>query len=50
VKRHQKKLAKKLAESSNRRRFNLVEMISRMPKNYKTEDFPKSKPVGKEVW
>jgi antitoxin MazE len=33
-----------------RRKFNLAEMVSRMPRNYKAREESFGKPVGKEEW
>jgi antitoxin MazE len=32
------------------KKFDLAEMVAKMPKNYKAGEFPESKPVGKEIW
>ena len=32
------------------RRFDLAEMVSRMPKDYQVQEESFGKPVGKEVW
>ena len=51
MKQHSKKRERKLSDVPKKReKFNLLEMLSRMPKNYKVEEFPKTKPLGKEVW
>jgi antitoxin MazE len=34
----------------SKRKFDLVEMISRMPRNYKAREEAWGKPVGKEEW
>ena len=33
-----------------RGRYNLKELVSRIPKDYQTEEIDWSKPVGKETW
>lgn len=33
-----------------KRRFDLAEMVSRMPRNYKAREESFAKPVGKEEW
>jgi antitoxin MazE len=33
-----------------KRKFDLVEMVSRMPRNYKPREESFGKPVGKEEW
>ena len=33
-----------------RRKFDLAEMVSRMPRNYKASEESLGKPVGKEEW
>lgn len=33
-----------------KRKFDLVEMVSRMPRNYKAREESFGKPVGKEEW
>ncbi len=51
MKQRQTEVSKKLKSIYGKtKRFSLTELISRLPKNYKAEKFPKSKPVGKEVW
>jgi hypothetical protein len=49
MKRHRNKLSKK-KNVWNIGRFNLAEMLSRLPEGYKVEEIPASKPMGKEVW
>ncbi len=34
----------------SRRKFDLAEMVSRMPRNYKAREESFGKPVGKEEW
>ncbi|MGA9769235.1 MAG: AbrB/MazE/SpoVT family DNA-binding domain-containing protein [Blastocatellia bacterium] len=34
----------------SKRKFNLAEMVSRMPRNYKAQEESFGKPVGKEEW
>jgi antitoxin MazE len=34
----------------SKRKFDLAEMVSRMPRNYKVREESFSKPVGKEEW
>ena len=34
----------------SKRKFNLAEMVSRMPRNYKVQEETFGKPVGKEEW
>jgi antitoxin MazE len=34
----------------SRRKFDLAEMVSRMPRNYKVREESFGKPVGKEEW
>lgn len=33
-----------------KRKFNLAEMVSRMPRNYKVREESFGKPMGKEAW
>jgi antitoxin MazE len=33
-----------------RRKFNLAEMVTRMPKGYRREEVSFGKPEGKEIW
>ena len=37
-------------ESSNNKKFDLAEMVSRMPANYQTSEEDFGTPVGKEKW
>jgi len=39
-------IVKKVAK----RKFNLAEMVSRMPRNYKVREESSGKPMGKEEW
>jgi antitoxin MazE len=34
----------------SKRKFNLAEMVSRMPRNYKVREESFGKPIGKEEW
>jgi antitoxin MazE len=34
----------------SKRKFDLAEMVSRMPRNYKAREESFGKPVGKEEW
>ena len=39
-----------LIKKVSKRKFDLVEMVSRMPRNYKVREVSFGKPVGKEEW
>jgi antitoxin MazE len=34
----------------SKRKFDLAEMVSRMPSNYKVQEESLGKPIGKEAW
>lgn len=39
-----------VVRKASRRRFDLSEMVARMPRNYKVEEDSFGAPVGKEQW
>jgi antitoxin component of MazEF toxin-antitoxin module len=51
MKQHSKKLSENSTKGYKKAgKYNLAEMVSRMPKDYKVEEVSLGKPVGKEVW
>lgn len=39
-----------LIKKASKRKFDLAEMVSRMPRNYKVQEESFGEPVGKEEW